>query len=140
VVGYYKLASAIVGPDADVLLSTMTTDPDYETELAVVIGRPCHRIAPDDWEQHVFGYTIVNDVSARGVQLATSHCSLLRSTALRLGLAPTTHRSHTHLNSPSSSGAFATDRSCNFFRRLPQERKNLDTILRRFVILNMGDS
>jgi len=139
VVGYYKLASAIVGPEVDVLLSTMATDPDYEAELAVVIGRPCRRIAPDNWEPHVFGYTIVNDVSARGVQLATSHCSLLRSTTLRLGLAPTYTPFPAHLNSPSSSGAFATNRSCNLFRRLTQERKNLNTILRRFVVLNMGN-
>ncbi len=69
---FLKLASSIVGPEAEVLLPPGAKDPDYEAELAVVIGRPGHRIAAKDWEQHVFGYTIVNDVSARGVQLATT--------------------------------------------------------------------
>jgi 2-keto-4-pentenoate hydratase/2-oxohepta-3-ene-1,7-dioic acid hydratase in catechol pathway len=76
---FLKLASSITGPDTDVLLPPEATQPDYEAELAVVIGQPGHHIAPEDWEQHVFGYTIVNDVSARGVQLATSQWTLGKS-------------------------------------------------------------
>ena len=76
---FLKLASSIIGPEADILLPPNATDPDYEAELAVVIGKPGYRIAPDDWKQHVFGYTILNDVSARGVQLATSQWTLGKS-------------------------------------------------------------
>lgn len=76
---FLKLASSICGPDADVLLPTNATQTDYEAELAVVIGKPGHHIQPEDWEQHVFGYTIVNDVSARDVQLATSQWTLGKS-------------------------------------------------------------
>jgi len=76
---FLKLASSIVGPDAEVLLPPDATNPDYEAEFAVVIGKGGHRIAAEDWEQHVFGYTIVNDVSARGVQLATSQWTLGKS-------------------------------------------------------------
>jgi 2-keto-4-pentenoate hydratase/2-oxohepta-3-ene-1,7-dioic acid hydratase in catechol pathway len=76
---FLKLASSITGPGTDVLLPPEATQPDYEAELAVVIGKPGHRIAAADWEQHVFGYTIVNDVSARGVQLATSQWTLGKS-------------------------------------------------------------
>ncbi len=76
---FLKLASSITGPDTDVILDPAATQPDYEAELAVVIGKPGHRIAAADWEQHVFGYTILNDVSARGVQLATSQWTLGKS-------------------------------------------------------------
>ncbi len=76
---FLKLASSITGPNTDVLLPADATQPDYEAELAVVIGKPGHRIAAADWEQHVFGYTIINDVSARGVQLATSQWTLGKS-------------------------------------------------------------
>jgi 2-keto-4-pentenoate hydratase/2-oxohepta-3-ene-1,7-dioic acid hydratase in catechol pathway len=76
---FLKLASSITGPDTDVLLPADATQPDYEAELAVVIGKGGHRIAAGDWEQYVFGYTIVNDVSARGVQLATSQWTLGKS-------------------------------------------------------------
>jgi len=76
---FLKLASSITGPDTDVLLPADATEPDYEAELAVVIGKGGHRIAAADWEQYVFGYTIVNDVSARGVQLATSQWTLGKS-------------------------------------------------------------
>jgi 2-keto-4-pentenoate hydratase/2-oxohepta-3-ene-1,7-dioic acid hydratase in catechol pathway len=76
---FMKLASSITGPDTDVLLPPDATEPDYEAELAVVIGKPGHRIAAGNWKEHVFGYTIVNDVSARGVQLATSQWTLGKS-------------------------------------------------------------
>ena len=76
---FLKLASSICGPGADVLLPASATKPDYEAELAVVIGKPGHNIDADHWQQHVFGYTIINDVSARGVQLATSQWTLGKS-------------------------------------------------------------
>ena len=76
---FLKLPSSLCGPDADVLLPANATKPDYEAELAVVIGKPGHNIAAADWQQHVFGYTILNDVSARGVQLATSQWTLGKS-------------------------------------------------------------
>jgi 2-keto-4-pentenoate hydratase/2-oxohepta-3-ene-1,7-dioic acid hydratase in catechol pathway len=76
---FMKLVSSITGPETDVLLPPEATEPDYEAELAVVIGEGGYRIAASDWERHVFGYTIVNDVSARGVQLATSQWTLGKS-------------------------------------------------------------
>jgi len=76
---FLKLPSSITGPDTDVLLPPNATQPDYEAELAVVIGKPGHHIAAKDSTEHIFGYTIVNDVSARGVQLATSQWNLGKS-------------------------------------------------------------
>jgi 2-keto-4-pentenoate hydratase/2-oxohepta-3-ene-1,7-dioic acid hydratase in catechol pathway len=76
---FLKLSSSVVGTGAEVLLPPEAADPDYEAELAVVIGKAGHRIGDRDWEQYVFGYTILNDVSARGVQLATSQWTLGKS-------------------------------------------------------------
>jgi 2-keto-4-pentenoate hydratase/2-oxohepta-3-ene-1,7-dioic acid hydratase in catechol pathway len=76
---FLKLASSLTGPESDVLLPPEATQPDYEAELAVVIGKGGYRILAADWKQHVFGYTILNDVSARGVQLATSQWTLGKS-------------------------------------------------------------
>ncbi len=76
---FLKLASSITGPDTDVLLPPNATEPDYEAELAVVISKPGHHITPEHWEEHVFGYTIINDVSARGVQLVTTQWTLGKS-------------------------------------------------------------
>lgn len=76
---FMKLSSSVVGPEAEVILAPEATQPDFEVELGVVIGRGGYRIAAEDWERHVFGYTIVNDVSARGVQLATTQWTLGKS-------------------------------------------------------------
>jgi 2-keto-4-pentenoate hydratase/2-oxohepta-3-ene-1,7-dioic acid hydratase in catechol pathway len=76
---FMKLASSVVGPDAPIVLPKISTEPDYEAEFGVVIGKPGYQIAAEDWKQHVFGYTIVNDVSARDIQLATSQWTLGKS-------------------------------------------------------------
>lgn len=76
---FLKLSSSVVGPDASVILPRNSTQPDYEAELAVVIGKPGYRIPASAWKDHVFGYTILNDVSARDVQLATSQWILGKS-------------------------------------------------------------
>ena len=62
---FMKLTCSITGPESDVLLPPEATDADYEAELAVVLGKAGHRIRPENWEEYVFGYTIVNDVSLR---------------------------------------------------------------------------
>jgi 2-keto-4-pentenoate hydratase/2-oxohepta-3-ene-1,7-dioic acid hydratase in catechol pathway len=76
---FMKLASSIAHPGQDIILPAISTQPDYEAEFAVVIGKGGRAIQAADWEDHVFGYTIVNDVSARDVQLATSQWTLGKS-------------------------------------------------------------
>ncbi len=41
---------------------------DYESELAVIIGKPCKNATLDNAKDYIFGYTIVNDMSAREIQ------------------------------------------------------------------------
>jgi len=65
---FSKLSSAIVGPGAPIVLPRPETQGDYEVELAAVIGTRATKVAPEDALAHVFGYTVVNDMSARDVQ------------------------------------------------------------------------
>ncbi|MGA7272615.1 MAG: fumarylacetoacetate hydrolase family protein [Acidimicrobiia bacterium] len=66
---FSKPPTAVIGPgEAIELANDPTGSTDYEGELAVVIGRPCHRIDPAEAIDHIFGYTIVNDVSSRRLQ------------------------------------------------------------------------
>jgi 2-keto-4-pentenoate hydratase/2-oxohepta-3-ene-1,7-dioic acid hydratase in catechol pathway len=76
---FFKLPTAIIGPGDAIVLPKNSTEPDYEAELAFVIGKGGYRIPATAWREHVYGYTIVNDVSARDVQRATSQWSLAKS-------------------------------------------------------------
>ncbi len=69
---FNKFATSVIGPGADIVLPKVSKAPDYEAELAFVIGKGGRHIAAENWADHVFGYTIVNDVSARDYQRATS--------------------------------------------------------------------
>jgi 2-keto-4-pentenoate hydratase/2-oxohepta-3-ene-1,7-dioic acid hydratase in catechol pathway len=66
---FTKLPSSVAGPGATVSLhSHITESVDYEAELALIVGKGGRDIAKADAYKHVFGYTIVNDVTARDRQ------------------------------------------------------------------------
>ena len=73
---FAKFPTAVTGPGHPVVLPKASSKPDYEAEFAFVIGRGGRHIAEDRWRDHVFGYTIFNDVSARDFQRATSQWTM----------------------------------------------------------------
>ncbi len=75
---FLKLQSSLTGHRSPIILPRRSTQPDYEAELAVVIGKGGLNISTN-WADHVFGYTILNDISARDIQLATSQWVLGKS-------------------------------------------------------------
>jgi acylpyruvate hydrolase len=69
---FSKFNTALVGDGADVVLPSAAPDwVDWEGELAVVIGTRCRHVARADALDHVAGYMVLNDVSARDLQLAS---------------------------------------------------------------------
>ena len=69
---FAKFPTAVIGPGQPIRLPKASTRPDYEAEFAVVIGRGGRHIPEAKWRDHVFGYTMMNDVSARDFQMATT--------------------------------------------------------------------
>jgi 2-keto-4-pentenoate hydratase/2-oxohepta-3-ene-1,7-dioic acid hydratase in catechol pathway len=69
---FNKFHTAVIGPGANVVLPKVSKAPDYEAEFAFVIGMGGRNIAAENWQKHVFGYTLVNDVTARDYQRATT--------------------------------------------------------------------
>jgi 2,4-didehydro-3-deoxy-L-rhamnonate hydrolase len=62
---FIGLPSAITGPYDDVVLPSWAEKPDWELELAVVIGKPAYQVSVDAALEHVAGYTIANDLTDR---------------------------------------------------------------------------
>lgn len=70
---FSKPVTAVIGSNVPIRLDTRLTERlDYEVELGLVIGRGGRWIPEADALGHIFGYTIINDVSARDLQLRTS--------------------------------------------------------------------
>lgn len=66
---FTKAVNECIGNDGEIRFSTeVTKKVDYEVELAVIIGKNGTNIKPEDAEEYIFGYTIINDVSARDLQ------------------------------------------------------------------------
>jgi acylpyruvate hydrolase len=71
---FLKLARSLVGHRESITYhSTVTNEIDYEGELACVIGTPCRHVSTDEALEYVAGYTILNDVSARDLQLSFTY-------------------------------------------------------------------
>jgi 2-keto-4-pentenoate hydratase/2-oxohepta-3-ene-1,7-dioic acid hydratase in catechol pathway len=69
---FAKFPTAVNAHQRPIVLPKNSTQPDYEAELALVIGKGGRHIPVEKWRDHVFGYTCFNDVSARDFQRATS--------------------------------------------------------------------
>ena len=79
-IGFSKVPESVVGPHAEVHMPVGVSEQiDYEVELAIVIGVGGRNIARADALKHVYGYTIVNDVTARDVQLRHQQWDLGKS-------------------------------------------------------------
>jgi 2-keto-4-pentenoate hydratase/2-oxohepta-3-ene-1,7-dioic acid hydratase in catechol pathway len=78
---FTKVPESVVGPHDDVRLpgADISSQIDYEAELLVVIGRGGKNITKAHAMQHVFGYSIVNDVTARDVQMRHAQWDLGKS-------------------------------------------------------------
>ena len=67
---FTKYSTSVTGPYDDVQWhKDVCQNVDYEVELGVVIGKPASRVSKEDALDYVLGYTVVNDVSARDLQL-----------------------------------------------------------------------
>jgi acylpyruvate hydrolase len=65
---FLKAPSAVIGPEDDIVVPAAATQPDYEGELAVVMGGRARNVDVADALTHVAGYCVANDVTARDFQ------------------------------------------------------------------------
>ncbi|SHH27447.1 fumarylacetoacetate hydrolase family protein [Clostridium grantii] len=78
---FFKLVNEPVGPNEVISLhQELTSQLDYEVELGIIIGKEGKDIPPEKAEEYIFGYTIINDVSARNLQ--TKHVQWFRGKGL----------------------------------------------------------
>lgn len=66
---FLKGPNSLCGHDSEIVVPPVSRRLDHEGELAVVIGRRCRGLKDDDWASAVAGYTIMNDLTARDLQL-----------------------------------------------------------------------
>jgi 2-keto-4-pentenoate hydratase/2-oxohepta-3-ene-1,7-dioic acid hydratase in catechol pathway len=66
---FFQNVDAIIGPDEPIVYpETMTSELDYELELAVIIGKAGKFFSPEEAEEYIAGYIVFNDITARDIQ------------------------------------------------------------------------
>jgi 2-keto-4-pentenoate hydratase/2-oxohepta-3-ene-1,7-dioic acid hydratase in catechol pathway len=65
---FSKNVTALIGPEDEIRLPRISKQVDYEAELAVVIGKEARSVRAENAFEHIAGYTILNDVTARDLQ------------------------------------------------------------------------
>lgn len=76
---FAKLGDPIIGPEDAIVLPQASQQVDYEAELGVVIGRPGRDLTQAEALEHIAGYTVFNDVSARDWQVRSGQLTLAKS-------------------------------------------------------------
>lgn len=69
---FAKFRNSLTGPTSPILLPRVSSQIDYEGELAVIMGTRCKDVSEQEALRYVAGYSIMNDVSARDLQMRTS--------------------------------------------------------------------
>ena len=69
---FSKTPNTLTGPFDPIILPQSCTQIDWEVELAVIVGRECKRMAPQDALNYIAGFTVMNDVSGRQAQFSDS--------------------------------------------------------------------
>jgi 2-keto-4-pentenoate hydratase/2-oxohepta-3-ene-1,7-dioic acid hydratase in catechol pathway len=82
---FAKLPTSVVGPESPVAKPRQTEQMDYEVEFSAVVGKPLHKAGEADVMPAVFGYTLLNDISARDVQFKDNQITIGKNFA---GFAP----------------------------------------------------
>jgi 2-keto-4-pentenoate hydratase/2-oxohepta-3-ene-1,7-dioic acid hydratase in catechol pathway len=75
---FIKPATALIGPADTIPFHDAAEQIIEEIELGVVIGRPGKHIPPERADEHVFGYTVINDVSARQLRFPSERAGIAR--------------------------------------------------------------
>jgi 2-keto-4-pentenoate hydratase/2-oxohepta-3-ene-1,7-dioic acid hydratase in catechol pathway len=65
---FMKPRTAIIGPNENIVKPAFVKQLDYEAELAIIISKKAKNVSVSEAKKHIFGYTILNDVSARDIQ------------------------------------------------------------------------
>lgn len=65
---FIKPSSSVIGHGDDIIYPPMSKQVDYEAELAIVIGKTSSYVSEDEAKNYIFGYTCLNDVTARDLQ------------------------------------------------------------------------
>jgi 2-keto-4-pentenoate hydratase/2-oxohepta-3-ene-1,7-dioic acid hydratase in catechol pathway len=120
---FTKVPETVIGPAAEVQLpgAAISTQIDYEAELLIIIGKAGKNISREDALAHVFGYTIVNDVTARDVQMRHAQWDLGKSFDTFCPMGP-------HIVTPDEFDAANTRVRCWVNGELRQDANTSDLI------------
>jgi len=66
---FFKPLTALCGPDDPIVYPALSSRVDYEAELAIVIRKRCRQVPVERAREYILGYTCLNDVTARDIQM-----------------------------------------------------------------------
>ena len=141
---FLKPSSSVCGPGTAVVIPRAVTKPDWEAELAVIIGTPAYEVEERVALDHVAGYTILNDISAREFQFDQP----LAMTSFAKGLADFCPIGPWIVTSDALGEPWALDLDCTLNGERVQHGNTRDLIfsvpaliahISRFMRLDTGD-
>ena len=137
---FMKPPSSVIGPEEPILIPAISQRVDFEGEIAAVIGHRCSRVADaEPVAPFVLGYTCLNDVTARDLQMADKHFTRAKGFDTFCPLGPLIE---THFDLAAASVATYVNGERRQFGRTAEMIFSVDVIIRwvsRIMTLVPGD-
>jgi 2-keto-4-pentenoate hydratase/2-oxohepta-3-ene-1,7-dioic acid hydratase in catechol pathway len=92
---FLKPTTALIAHGDEIVWPAASQRVDYEAEVAVVIGKTCKNVSPEEAPAHIFGYTALNDVTARDLQKADGQWTRAKSFDTFCPVGPTIETDYT---------------------------------------------
>ena len=136
---FLKPSTAVIGPMAEIRLPAASAEVHHEAELACVVGRALSRATPAESRAGIFGYTCLNDVSARDIQRAEQHFTRAKSFDTFCPLGPVVDTALDPLDATVTCRVNGEQRQRGFTRDLTWDPFALVAFVSQVMTLLPGD-
>ncbi|WP_238357861.1 fumarylacetoacetate hydrolase family protein [Cohnella zeiphila] len=136
---FFKPQTAVIGPGEPIVAPPGVREVQFEAELAVVIGKRCRDIRPEDADSHIFGFTVANDVAVPGFFHPDGHWTIGKSFDTFCPLGPVLVTSFDYRNAGIQSRVNGAEKQNSSIERIILPIDRMIAYISRFMTLQPGD-
>ncbi|MFB9275551.1 fumarylacetoacetate hydrolase family protein [Cohnella cellulosilytica] len=136
---FFKPQTSVIGPNEPIVVPEGVSEVKFESELAVVIGKRCRDIRPEDAASHIFGCTIANDVAALDLFHPEGHWTVGKAFDTFCPLGPVLVTSFDYGSARIRARVNGTEKQNSAMERIIMPIDRMIAYISTFMTLSPGD-
>jgi 2-keto-4-pentenoate hydratase/2-oxohepta-3-ene-1,7-dioic acid hydratase in catechol pathway len=136
---FFKPLTTVIGPGEPIVLPPGSEGVKFESEIAVIIGKTAKRIRPEEADDHIFGYTIANDVGAFDYFHSEGHWTVGKSFDTFCPLGPYLETEFDYRNARIRSLVNGIEKQNSLMEQIIMPVDRMISCISQFMTLMPGD-